>query len=88
MNQFLSDYLIVFMFLRLFFLFRCLFNYSLYNDAYSKKICRQNGFYPGFRFILKSLFVIEPTFTVLTLFVCTVFILAYVIRVFEVHFSL
>lgn len=40
-NQFISDYFIVFMFARLFFLFRCLFDYSIYNDAYSKKICEQ-----------------------------------------------
>ena len=40
MNQFFSDFLIVFMFFRLFFLYRCVINYNLYTDAYSKKVCQ------------------------------------------------
>jgi len=32
----LSDYILAFMFLRLFFVFRSIFNYSIYTDPYSK----------------------------------------------------
>ena len=35
----LCDFMIVIMFLRLFFLVRSIFNYSIYADAYSKKLC-------------------------------------------------
>ena len=86
--QFMSDYILVIMFLRLFFLFRCIFNYSIYTDAFSKRLCRQYGFYPGFRFIFKCLFVIVPSRTVITMFTCTIFFFAYIIRVFEVHYAL
>ena len=34
-----SELVIVFMLLRLFFVFRAVFNYSVFNDAYSKKLC-------------------------------------------------
>lgn len=39
-NQLFSDYILCFMFLRLFFLFRAMFNYSIYSDAYSRKVCK------------------------------------------------
>ena len=36
---FMSDFFIALMFLRLYFVIRCLFSYSIYTDAYSKKLC-------------------------------------------------
>lgn len=53
-HQFLSDYILVFMFLRIYFIFKCLFNYSMYSDDFSKRLCKSHGFYPGFRFVVKS----------------------------------
>ena len=75
------------MFFRLYFLFRCKFNYSKFTDAYSKKICQQYDFYPGFRFILKSKFVNNPEKAVFTLFSITVFLAAYILRIFEMRYA-
>lgn len=51
---YLCDFILVFMFLRLMFLARSIMNYSIYTDAYSKKLCRNTyGFTSGNRFTLK-----------------------------------
>lgn len=80
---FLSDYILAFMFLRLFFLTRCFFNYSSSTDAYFKKLCKTYGFNPGYRFTLKTHMTLYPERTIVTLFFFTVFCFAYVIRIFE-----
>ena len=49
----LSEFLIAIMWFRLFFLIRSIFNYSIYTDAYSKKLCKSYGFTAGARFTLK-----------------------------------
>ena len=59
-QHFISDYFLVVMFLRLIFLFRSLFNYSMYRDEYSKKICRQHGIQSGVRFTFKCLLDQHP----------------------------
>lgn len=87
-HLFFSDYLLAFMFTRLFFLFRCRFNYSIYTDAYAKKLCREHGFYPGFRFIFKCNFSTAPEKTVVVLFVFTISVLSYMYRIFEVQYAL
>ena len=86
--QLLSDYVLAFMFLRLYFLFRSYFNYSIYTDAYSKRLCKEYGLYPGFRFIFKSKFVTEPATMILTLFIITIFVISYVLRIFELRYAL
>lgn len=83
MKHFLSDYTLLYMFLRLVFLFRSIFNYSTYNDSYFKQLCKQYGFHPNTRFSLKCYFQLHPESTVVTLFTLTVFILSYLYRVFE-----
>lgn len=51
---YLCDFILVFMFLRLMFLARSIMNYSIYTDAFSKKLCRNTyGFTSGNRFTLK-----------------------------------
>ena len=57
---FLSDFMLAFMFLRLFFLIRTSFNYSIYTDALSKKICKAHGFDAGFKFAVKCKLLIDP----------------------------
>jgi hypothetical protein len=52
-RHFLSDYLMLFMFLRLLFLIRSTFNYSIYRDGYSKAICQHYGASSGIRFAFK-----------------------------------
>lgn len=75
------------MFLRLYFVARAAFNYSIYSDAYSRNICKNHDFYPGFRFILKSRLINSPEWTVTTMFVCSVLVLAFILRVFEVRYA-
>lgn len=50
-----SDYLLALMFLRLYFLFRSIVQYSKYSDTVSKKICRIHNVESGFRFTIKCL---------------------------------
>lgn len=49
----LSDFLLAFMFLRFFFLCRTIINFSIYTDAYSKKLCNSYGFISGVRFTVR-----------------------------------
>ena len=76
------------MFFRIYFLFKSIFNYSIFTDAFSKGLCRDYGFYPGQRFILKCLFVSSPTTTVLVMFITTTLLLAYVLRIFELRYAI
>jgi hypothetical protein len=51
--QFLSDYLGVFMVLRIFFPIKVVFNYHKYRDAFSKTIIHEHKFYPTNWFLFK-----------------------------------
>ena len=82
----LSEFLIAIMWFRLFFLIRSIFNYSIYTDAYSKKLCKSYGFTAGARFTLKCQIMVNPEWTVFVLFTSTIFILAYVLRIFELPY--
>lgn len=74
------------MWLRIFFLVRSIFNYSVYTDAYSKKLCRSYGFSAGVRFTMKCQIKTNPEWTTLILFSNTIFILAYILRIFEIPY--
>ena len=87
-GRFLSDYLLVFMFLRFFFVLRTVFNFSIYNDEYSKKLCRHHGVSSGIRFTLKCLLNKYPELTIFWLFVITIIVLSYIIRIFELPISI
>jgi hypothetical protein len=76
------------MFLRVFFIFRSVFNYSVYTDAYFKKMCREHGFNPGVRFTFKCYLATFPERTIMWLFFSTIFLLAYVFRILEYPFFL
>lgn len=86
MKFFLSDFMLAFMFLRLFFLIRTSFNYSIYTDALSKKICKAHGFDAGFKFAVKCKLLIDPEETVFIMFFGTVCIFAYLVRIFEIPY--
>ena len=81
--QFLSDYLLGMMFLRIIFVARCFINYSLSSNTYFRKICKQYGFKPGTRYTLKSWLVINPMKAITCIFLLTIFITGYVLRIFE-----
>lgn len=76
------------MFFRIYFIFKCLFNYSIYNDAYSKKLCKEYGFYPGLSFMIKTKFVKNPNLMLVFLFILTVFIFSFTTYVFEVYYMM
>jgi hypothetical protein len=76
------------MFLRVFFVARSLFNYSIYTDAYFKKLCREHGFNPGVRFTFKCYLATYPERTIMSLFFGTLMIIAYVFRILEYPFFL
>ena len=49
----LSEIMVAFMWLRMYFLIRTVFNYSIYSDALSKKICKSYGVDANVRYIIK-----------------------------------
>jgi len=79
----LSDMFLSIMFLRVIFLYRSVLNYSLYTDAFTKKLCNEYGFQNNHKFALKCLFNIYPATIVGSTFLLTVFIESYMLRLFE-----
>lgn len=50
---FLGDIFTCIMFARVWFLVRSYYNYSLYKNAYSMKICKEKGVHSSTRFVMK-----------------------------------
>lgn len=82
----LSDFFFAFMFLRLFQLMRTSFNFSVYTDPLSKKICKGYGLSANFKFAVQSKLLVDPFETVIIMFVGTVLIFAYLVRIFELPY--
>ena len=82
----MSDFILVCMFLRVFFVIRAILNYNMYQDVYAKKLCRSYGFTANVRFTFKSLLKTDPALTVCTTMLASVVILAYQIRIFEIQY--
>ena len=82
----LFDIILAIMFMRLIFLTRAIENNHIYTDPVSRKVCNNYGFSTGIRFSFKCHFQIEPEKTVISLFAATVFVLAYVLRIFEMPY--
>ena len=82
----MSDFILAFMFLRIFFLLRSVFNYSIYTDAFSKKLCKTYGFTSGVRFTLKCHFAVNPEKTMLILFTSSILVFGYLLRIFELPY--
>ena len=82
----LSEFLLAFMWIRVYFVVRCLFNYSIYTDAHSMKLCRFYGFPANVQFTFKCYILTKPERTAICLFACTIFILAYILRIFEMPY--
>ena len=62
---------------------RTIFNYSVYSDAYTKKLCRANGFDNSFKFTIRCLFSDYPATMFWFMFISTTFVLAHIVRIFE-----
>lgn len=84
-TQFSSDYIYAIMFFRIMFCFKVYFNSSGYKTTFVKQICAEQGFYPGNWFILKQKLLREPVLTTSALFLCSTFIFANLIVVFEME---
>ena len=82
-KQFMSDFFLASMIFRLFFIYRSVLNYSLYTDAFSKKLCQKFGFPNNLSFALKCLFKLYPTWTAFINFIVSVLGYAYLVRIFE-----
>lgn len=81
-----SDFMFACMWMRLYFLVRTLFNFSIYRDPLSKKLCQAYGFKGGITYAIKCNLLLSPIKTCLSLFLATIFTAAYVIRIFEIPY--
>ena len=70
----LSDLILAFMLTRFYFLVRTYVNYTVYTDAYSKKLCKSYGFDAGVRFTFKCMILESPGQTFALFFVLSVFL--------------
>lgn len=82
----LSDFMMAFMWIRIYNLVRTMLNQSIFMDAISKKMCNQYGFNVGIKFCLKAYLKLQPEKTVLLIFSGTVLITAYLLRVCELPY--
>lgn len=82
-QYFNAELLYVLMFLRLYFLVRAFFNYSMYMDHQARTICSQYGVKANIRFSARALVKSTPVFMVIMFVLPTSFIFAIFIRVFE-----
>ena len=84
-----SDFQFASKFLRVYFVVRAIFNYNIYMDLYSKRLCKsQYGFTANIRFTFKSLLKQDPGLLVTTMTVASIIILAYILRIFELPYWL
>lgn len=84
---FLSDLIMIFMFLRIYGLIRHYERYHEFTDLNSKAVCRSFGFESGRMFTVKcELYYHQATF-IIVLFFTSVIILAFILRVFELPYE-
>lgn len=83
LSRYLSDYLFLFLLIRIFYFYRCITLYSLYSDAFCQKLCHQIGadFGPGF--IAKASMTMSPVKATILNFLIFTYIYATMIRIFE-----
>ena len=82
-HYYLGDFLFAFMFMRVYFLIRTIFNFSIYQDLNSRKICTNNRFESNTSFCLKAFIRKSPGTTILFTAVLSVMWLSYLLRIFE-----
>ena len=83
-----SDFILLFMFLRLYILVRNIFNHSKFSDPYAKMHCDQYGFTANSRFVLKWYLVRYPGLTVWICLFSSILVFSYLMRIVERPFSL
>jgi len=83
-----SDFILAFMWIRIYFLIRAVINYSDFTDIYAKKLCISYGFTANVRYTFKCLLLTHPGRTINSLSLISVLILAYMVRIFELPYYL
>jgi hypothetical protein len=83
----LSDFILAFMFIRIFYLMRAFFNYTMFMDVYSKKLCRSFNFTANVRFAYKCFLKKSPGKTIFSTIFFSILIGAYLIRIFELPYA-
>lgn len=81
-----GDILYLLMFVRLFIVFRCVYNYAIYTNGFSRKICNQYGFASGARFSFKCLFELYPSRTIWGMFIFLILLMSYFMRILEMSY--
>lgn len=79
----MSEFMLVCMCCRVYFLVRSMLNFTEFMDPYAKKLCKAYGFDNSVLFTVKSSLVVSPESTCSYMFLITLVLFAYVVRVFE-----
>ena len=87
-TQYLSDYFYVFMWVRVIFLLKAIFNFSSYRTQYVQKICKYYNTSPNIWFIFKTELNLKPVRTVFIIFFLSVGMFANMYMVFEMEYLL
>jgi hypothetical protein len=82
-----SDFILALMWIRCIFILRAVFNYTIFMDIYSKKLCKSYGFTANVRFAFKCMLNSSPGYTVFAVLFLSVLILAYLLRIFELPYG-
>lgn len=83
----LSEFLYVFMFLRLLFLFRALFNFTPYQDDHAKYYCEKKSTKANVRFSIRCMMKTHPFLIIYCFSLPSFFLLGAFLRVFERPFA-
>lgn len=83
---YLSEIVFALMWLRMSLLIRACFNYSIYTDPYSRKLCNFYGCDASVWFTLKCHIKTNPEYTIMILFGFTICFLSYLLRIFEMPY--
>ncbi|CAI2360776.1 unnamed protein product [Moneuplotes crassus] len=79
----LSDFILMFMFTRIYILVRNIFNHTEFSDPYAKLHCERYGFTAGTRFCFKCYLSKYPGMTVMGTLTLSVMYLSYLMRIAE-----
>lgn len=83
----LSEVLYIGSFLRLFFIFRAVFNYTPFQDNHARYYCEKFKTRANFRFSLRAMMKTHPLLLIYVMSICSFLVLGVIIRVFERPYS-
>lgn len=84
----LSDFLLVLMFFRIYFLLRTMLNYTIFTDLQARKMCAQHNVKVDLSFCTKALMLTQPGNTMVITSTLSILILSYILRIFEMPYNL